>query len=109
MDRVKHQSRVDDIQCSEKVRIYHHELHRKQIQRSSILKLTTQKGVLEGHTACSDFLQKSVEDLLLNPAQLYQASQETLLAELEEQRRKLKSQSIYPMLMQPQEVMVSPS
>ena len=28
VEKVKHQSRVDDIQTSEKVRIYHHELHK---------------------------------------------------------------------------------
>ena len=33
------QSRIDDFQESEKVRIYHHEQHRKLIKRSSILKL----------------------------------------------------------------------
>ena len=38
VEKVKHQSRVDDVQTSEKVRIHHHELHQKHIKRSSILK-----------------------------------------------------------------------
>ena len=29
LQKVKYQSRVDDIQVSEKVRIFHHELHQK--------------------------------------------------------------------------------
>ena len=40
-EKVKQQSRVDEITQSEKVRIYHHELHQKYIQGSSILKLQT--------------------------------------------------------------------
>ena len=51
------QSRVDDVQQSEKVRIFHHEQHRKHCRRSSILKLETDDGILEGHAACSTYLQ----------------------------------------------------
>ena len=51
LQKVKYQSRVDDIQTSEKVRIYHHELHQKNIKRSSILKLETEHGLVEGHLA----------------------------------------------------------
>ena len=40
------QSRVEDISVSEKVRIYHHDLHKKSMKRSSILKLQTEKGLL---------------------------------------------------------------
>ena len=111
VEKVKHQARVDDIQTSEKIRIYHHELHKKSYKRSSILKLQTEQGLIEGHTACSEYLQKSVEDLLLHPALLDQTSQNILLAELEEQftdsdnrillaeptRMRLKSLSKHPM------------
>ena len=83
--RIKHQARVDDIQQSEKIRIYHHELHRKHIQRNSILKLNTEMGLLEGHTACSTYLQDIVRNLLANPAILDQECQEVLLAEVEPQ------------------------
>ena len=85
VEKVKHQSRVDDIQTSEKVRIYHHELHKRNIKRSFILKLQTEQGLLEGQAACAGYLQKAVEDLLHHPAILDQAAQHTLLAEVVEQ------------------------
>ena len=56
-DRVKHQSRVSEFQESEKVRIYHHEIHQKYIKKSSILKLETEKGLLEGHDQCAAYLE----------------------------------------------------
>ena len=82
-EKVKHQARVDEISKSEKVRIYHHELHQKQIRKSSILKLETDDGLLEGHAACSNFLERAVGELLLHPAELDQAAQATLLNEVE--------------------------
>ena len=45
-NKIKHQSLAEEHQSEEKVRIYHHELHRKQIRKSSILKLETANGVL---------------------------------------------------------------
>ena len=43
------QSRVDDCQQSEKVRIFHHEQHQKHLKRSAILSLqTVEHGLLEG-------------------------------------------------------------
>ena len=41
VEKIKHQSRVDDIQQSEKVRIHHHEIHQRNVKRSAILKLNT--------------------------------------------------------------------
>ena len=77
------QSRTDDVQESEKIRIYHHEIHQKLIKKTAILKLDTEKGLLEGHQACASYLENSVADLLLHPAQLDSASQQTLLEEIE--------------------------
>ena len=85
VEKVKHQSRVEDIQTSEKVRIYHHELHKKNYKKSTILKLQTEQGLLEGHDACAAYLQGALEDLLLQPAQLDQAAQDILLGELDTQ------------------------
>ena len=82
VERVKYQSRIDDVQNSEKVRIYHHEIHKKHVKRSAILKLKTSTGTLEGHAACSDFLEKQVEDLLVHPAVLDQVAQGVLLDEI---------------------------
>ena len=39
------QSRVDDVQESEKIRIYHHEQHQKSIKKTAILKLETENGL----------------------------------------------------------------
>ena len=48
------QARIEDMQESEKVRIFHNEQHQKHIKRSSILKLRTEEhGIIEGHKAWS--------------------------------------------------------
>ena len=81
-EKVKLQSRSDELDSSEKVRIYHHELHSKHIRRSSILKLKTEKGLLEGHVACAEYLEEAVGDLLLHPATLDVVAQDALLKEV---------------------------
>ena len=63
-EKIKLQSRTDEVDTSEKVRIYHHELHAKHIKRSSILKLKTEKGLLEGHSAFAAYIEQAVGDLL---------------------------------------------
>ena len=80
--KIKHQSLAAEYQSEEKVRIYHHELHSKRIRKSSILKLETESGILEGHEACSEYLEKTVEDLLLHPVHLNKAAQDILLTEV---------------------------
>ena len=80
--KIKYQSQADEHQSEEKVRVYHHDLHRKQIKKSSILKLETPSETLLGHQACAEYLEQTVEDLLLHPAQLNQAAQDNLLAEV---------------------------
>ena len=76
------QARVDDVQFSEKVRIFHHEQHQNHLKRSSILELETEGGNLKGHDACSSYLEGEVARLLLHPAILDHAAQEILLAEV---------------------------
>merc|ERR1712004_446651 len=76
-------SRAHDINLNEKVRIYHHDLHRKFKQKSAILKLQTPSGIVEGHDACADAVEKSVADHLLHPANLDPAAQDLLLQEVE--------------------------
>ena len=51
--KVKLQARAGKIDNNESVRIYHHELRRKQIKRTSILKLDTGSGIVEGHDNCT--------------------------------------------------------
>ena len=81
-EKVKLQSRSDEIDSSENVRIYHHELHAKHINKSAILKLKTEKGLLEGHAACAEYLEQAVGDLLLHPADLDADAQDALLKEV---------------------------
>ena len=69
-EKIKHQSRVDEFQVEEKTRIYHHEIHKKHIKKSSIMKLMTETGLVEGHEACANHLESMVADLLLKPAEL---------------------------------------
>ena len=81
-EKVQHQSRIQEFQNSERSTIYHHELHKRIIKRSSILKLQTSNGIIEGHDECAAFLEQTVEDLLLHPAELDAQAQQTLLAEI---------------------------
>ena len=80
--KVQHQSRVKEFQESERSSIYHHEIHKRNIKKTSILKLQTNNGIVEGHTACAAYLEQTVEDLLLNSAELDSQAQQTLLAEV---------------------------
>ena len=76
------QSRVEDVQQSEKVRIFHHEQHQKHCKRSAILKLDTETGLLQGHQACSEYLTNKITSLLEQPALLDPQAQAVLLAEV---------------------------
>ena len=53
------------------------------MQRSSILKLDTEKGVLEGHDQCASYLEDQVSHLLLHPAPLDQVARDCLLEEVQ--------------------------
>ena len=67
---------MEEITDSEKITIYHHKLHQKHIKKTSILKLQNGNTLLEGHASCSSFLENSVSDLLLTPAELSLEAQE---------------------------------
>ena len=82
-NKIKFQSQVQEHQKDEKTRIYHHELHRKRIKRTSILRLETGDEILEGHQDCANYLEQTVTDLLQEPATLDSKSQDLLLAEIE--------------------------
>ena len=81
-EKVQHQSRLEEFQRDEKTTLYHHELLKKVIKKSSIVKLKTDNGMLEGHGPCAKYLEKTVEDLLLNPALLDEGAQDVLLNEV---------------------------
>ena len=82
-EKIQHQSRLDEFQASEQTRIYHHELHKKHVKKSSILKLLTDSGLLEGLEQCAEYLEGLVADLLLHPAEHDQAAQAILLNEID--------------------------
>jgi hypothetical protein len=81
-DKIKEQSRATEFQTNEKVTIYHHEVHKKLIRKSSILKLETPSGLIEGHDKCAEFLENEVKNLLLVDAGLSLDAQEKLLEEV---------------------------
>ena len=68
---------------NEKVRIFHHDLHKKHLKRSSILKLQTDSGAVEGHDEYAQFLEIQVADLLLHPAPVDDAARNIMLGEVE--------------------------
>ena len=82
-EKIQHQSRVQEYQMSEQTRKYHHELHQKHNRRSSILKLKTDSGIIEGHDPCAEYLENLVADLLLKQAELDTTAQDVLLNELD--------------------------
>ena len=83
-EKIKIMSRSDDINHSEKVRIFHHDQHFHFRKISSILKLMTPQGEVEGHEACASALEANVADHLLNPALLDPQAQYILLSEVEQ-------------------------
>ena len=80
-EKVKMQSRSDELNEPEHVRIYHHELHKKHIVRSSILKLETEEAIYEGHSECSGYLENQVGQLISQPAALDPLAKQELLSE----------------------------
>ena len=76
-------SRSQEVNLNEKVRIYHHDLHKKHLKRSSILKLQSGEGLLEGHAECAAFLEHQVGELLLHPHLADQAARDSLLEEVD--------------------------
>ena len=59
-DKVKKQARVQEFQEAESTRIYHHEIHQRQIKKSSILKLQADNELLIGHDRCAAHLESLV-------------------------------------------------
>ena len=82
-EKIKIFAKIQDIEKSEKVRIYHHDLHRKTMNKSTILKLKTPNGDISGHKACSKFLSEEVRSLWENEVKLDEKAQEELLKEVE--------------------------
>ena len=81
--KIKLQARSEELNKSESVRIYHHELHKRKIKRTSITKLDTGSQILIGHKEFTNYLEKTISDLLLlHPTNLSTAAQDELLKEV---------------------------
>ena len=78
-ENILQQSRSKEIITNEKVRIYHRDLHMKHLKRSSILKLQSKDGLLEGHSECAAFLENQIGELLLHPHVADQAAKDCLM------------------------------
>ena len=94
--KILFQSRSQEVSSSEKVRIFHHDLHKKHLKRTSILKLQADEVLLEGHSECAAYLEDQVGKLLLHPHVPDLNAQECLLNEVdlvytEEDNRRLLS------------------
>ena len=72
--KIQDQSRIDEFLSTENTRVYHHELHKQSIKRSSIVKLETELGMIEGHESCATYLESKVHELLDTPADLDQSA-----------------------------------
>ena len=82
-EKINLQSKTDEIELSETVRLYHHDIHKKNVKRSSILQRDTYQGMLQGHESCSKYLGSQVEQLLLKPHPVDNVSRDRLLQEVE--------------------------
>ena len=69
---------------NEKVRIFHHDLPKKNLKRSSIIKLLTESGIVEDHDKCANFLENQVAGLLLNTAPVDQTARNIMLGEVDQ-------------------------
>ena len=72
-----------DVNLNENVRIYHHSQHLQFRKRSSIFRLQTSQGIVEGHGECAKALESNISSHLSKPADLDPVAQELLLEEVE--------------------------
>ena len=82
-EQIKIQCGLQDIDQSEQLRVYHYEIHKRELNKRKILKLKTPEGLKQGHRECADFLNKEVKNLLENEIFLDEECQNQLLGEVE--------------------------
>ena len=78
---IKVQSKKEDYNEDEQVRIYYHEIHQKHIRKSATPKLND--TLLEGHDECAAFLENSVKEITAGTPNLDEFAQKILLDETE--------------------------
>ena len=77
--KIQDQCRKEEFISSESTSIYHHLLHQQSIKKSTITKLETELGLLEGHSKCASYLEAQVHNLIGREAILDNGAQESLL------------------------------
>ena len=82
-EKVKRFAQLEDIEKSEKVRLYHHELHKRVVNKSTIVKLRTPEKDLIGHKECAEYLAEEVRNLWEKEIHLNDEAQEELLQDVE--------------------------
>ena len=78
------QTQINDLDTLGKNRNYHHSLYQKSCKKSSILRLQTDVGLIEGDKACAEYLVQSVASHLLQTANLDHVAQQILLSEVKQ-------------------------
>lgn len=81
-EKIKIHAKTNEINETENVRIYHHTNHQKHIKNSSILKLETENGIIEGHEECMKYIESNVEKTFGVPPELDETAQKKLLSEV---------------------------
>ena len=76
-------ARTYQIETSEKARIYHHSLIKRNNKRSAILKLDTPAGRLSGHSDCFNYLEGEVIKLLSTEHPPHSEAEDHLLSFIE--------------------------
>ena len=75
---------MQEIDKSEEVNLYHHEIHKKKITRSAILELELEHSPIKGHKKCSEYINNDVANLLENKFNFEERSKNILLNEIDE-------------------------
>ena len=78
------EARTEESASSEKTRIFHHSLIKRNIQISAILKLDTAEGRKTGHFECFEYLEREVVQLLASTHSAVPDAEDYLLNEISE-------------------------
>ena len=74
---------MQEIDNSEDVNLYHHEIHKKKITRSAILELESENGTIKGLKKCSEYINNDFANLLENRFNFDDRRKNVLLNELD--------------------------
>ena len=63
-ENIQLMTNLNEVAESEQTQLFHHEIHKKKLIKSTILELKTETDNCIGHKNCMDAIVKSVYDLL---------------------------------------------